>query len=336
LFSPHIYKTAIIGLGNIGFLFDLDSKRKDTWTHLTAYRKCSRTDIAGVVEVNPKNIEQFKSLYPDIPVYESVPALLNDQPVDLISICTPTATHFDIFQDIWNFPIKAVFCEKPISTDLNKARAILSESRARGIDLAVNYTRRWDPVYLRAAQMVASGEIGKIHAVNCFYTGQALNVGSHLFDLVRMLTKKDPISVSGISQNTAIPDPDISGWIELEDHIIATFNCSGNLRDLVFEIDVIGGQGRVRVIENGNKIDRFVFKGSERYSGYRELVPEPVGEINRTDRFVDAVNAIVDVLEGKKHEINCSGRDGFLALSICESLIRSANNSGKPFEVEHV
>ena len=43
-----VYQAAIVGLGNIGFRFSYDAKRKGTWSHVDAYNKCLSTELTGL------------------------------------------------------------------------------------------------------------------------------------------------------------------------------------------------------------------------------------------------------------------------------------------------
>ena len=330
------YKAGIVGLGNIGFKFDLDAKREETWSHLGAYTKCASTEVVGTVEVDMANIRVFKEYHPEIPVFGTVRELLECYDLDIVSICTPTELHLSIFDQIAEYPVKAVFCEKPLSSNLEEGKAILNRAQQNKILLSVNHTRRWDSNYVSASEKVEVGEIGQIQSVHGFYPGQVFNVGSHLFDLVRMFVKRDPKVVCGVSDDPNRDDPNIIGWIEFENGIYCSVNCTRKLRNLVFEIDVIGDRGRIRVTENGDKIELSYFQSSSRYSGYEELLPAITEKIEKNDRFVEAIEDIVLVLEGKKKDVRCSGRDGFLSLSMCHSLLTSAQNLSRPVEVRNV
>ena len=71
------YSAAVIGLGNIGFKFSCDQKRKGTWTHVDAYAGCPSTALVGAVEIDKETIDLFHLKYPDIPVYSTVKDLFS-------------------------------------------------------------------------------------------------------------------------------------------------------------------------------------------------------------------------------------------------------------------
>ncbi len=325
------YRAAVIGLGNIGFLFDLDAKREKTWSHTSAYLKCPETELVAAVEPDAEKKSLFAERHPDIPVYASVDELFENRAVDLVSISTPTATHPELMRAVSRHPVKAVFCEKPMAPSAAQCRDMLSLALDKGIILAVNHTRRWESTFLLAARMAARGDIGRIKAVHTYYPGQIYNIGTHLYDMVRMLTGRDPRAVGGVfagPDSSGSPDPSISGLMLFDDFQCAV-QATGKREDLVFEVDVIGDQGRFRIIENGYVLELFRFKDSPRYSGYRELVPEPVPELEDNDRFLDAVRDIVQAMDRPGARAGCSAEDGYYAVHIAEEFLASARAGGQ-------
>lgn len=320
-------KAAVIGLGNIGFFFDLDPLRKETWSHVSAYIKCLKTELVGVVDVDKDKVNIFKQHH-NVLTFESIEELMEDTTIDIVSICTPTEYHYAILEKLIEYPVKAIFCEKPLAAEVDQAKEMVRLCRENNIVLAVNYSRRWDSNYQFAKNMIEEGKIGNIKAVNAFYPGQLFNVGTHLLDAVRLLVQKVPRTLSGISSNIGAQDPDVSGWIEFDGSIPCTVISTGKREDLVFEIDVVGDEGRIRITENGMKIEWSVFVESMRYSGYRELSLMQIDPIQNKDRFVEAINDIVLKVEDKKREVNCSGEDGFYSLAMSMSMLKSAQNNG--------
>ena len=149
-------RSAVVGLGNIGFLFNLDPKRKGTWSHATAYSRCDRTSLVGAVEIDKEKIDLFHRHYPGVPVYATVGDLIKNSSPDIVSICTPAESHFPIVKSILEHHVGAIFCEKPLAENVNDARVLVGECMAGGVILAVNHTRRWEINYLYARECCVS------------------------------------------------------------------------------------------------------------------------------------------------------------------------------------
>lgn len=328
--SKKMLRGAVIGLGNIGFLFDLDPLRKGTWSHVTAYEKSHNALLAGTVEVDEKRISLFHKHHDAIPVYRELSDLMRHCCPDIVSICTPTASHYPILRELTQYPVKGIFCEKPLSFDIEEASEMVRICDEREIILAVNHTRRWDDHFLYVKTVIQSGEIGNVRTINMTYPGQIFNIGTHLLDVLRMLGGNEPVRVSGVAADPDKDDPDISGWLQFDDHTVCTLNSVGKREDLVLELDFIGDKGRVRIFENGETIEKYNFQESTHYSGYRELKQVPVEFIERKDRLVEAVVDLASVIRGEKDHANCTGHDGLASLKLVRAMIESARRNGLP------
>jgi len=331
-----MYKAAVIGLGNIGFQFNLDPKRKETWSHVSAYNKCKKTTLVGAVEIDEDKITIFKKHHNNIPVYKKISELMKNLRPDVISICTPDKTHFLIAKEILQYPIKAIFCEKPITPTIEEGKELIKLCSQKGVILAVNHIRRWDSNYLFVKELIRNNLIGSIRIVNGIYSGQIFNIGSHLIDVIRMLLQNNISIVSGICDNLEAIDPDISGWIKFENGIIGSILSTGKRNDLIFDIDIIGEEGRVKILDNGERIEIYSFQQSSRYSGYRELKIERHESIKKTNRFIDAIEDIISVIEEKKKRVNCSGEDALFSLIVCYGLVESSKNKGIPIKLNEI
>jgi len=87
--------------------------------------------------------------------------LLEDPEIDLIDICTPNNTHFEIFQKALSAG-KHIYIEKPLALNIDQARQMLklSNSSDRVIQIAFNF--RFIPAVMKAKEMIDSGFLGEI------------------------------------------------------------------------------------------------------------------------------------------------------------------------------
>jgi predicted dehydrogenase len=318
-----VYQAAVVGLGNIGFKFSYDEKRTGTWSHVDAYNKCPSTNLVGAVEIDQNTIDLFHSRFPEIPVYPTVKALFALHHVDIVSICVPTRLHYPMFKEIIDYNIRAIFCEKPLSVSVHESEQMVALAKERKIVLAVNYTRRWQNSFITAKKMVDDGKIGNLRAITAYYPGQIFNIGSHLFDTVRMISKIQPISFSAVTIEPGV-DPSISGWMNCRYGIHFSFIATGKREDLIFEIDIIGDAGRFKILENGEKIEYYQFRESPHYSSYRELIQEEIAVPNKNDRFSDAIFNIANVVSGIDSNVLCSGDDGLAVDRMIDGVITAA------------
>lgn len=92
--------------------------------------------------------------------------LLADDTIDIIVIATPDAAHFQIAMDALKTP-KAIFLEKPMTTNLEEAKNICAAVEARPDRLfMMGHLHRFDPRYYAAHRRIKSGEIGELVHIN--------------------------------------------------------------------------------------------------------------------------------------------------------------------------
>ena len=84
--------------------------------------------------------------------------------IDLVTIATPNATHFDITKAYLEAGFH-VLCEKPMTMTVEEGEEIFRVAQASGKICAVNYCYSAYPMARQAREMVRAGELGKIRLV---------------------------------------------------------------------------------------------------------------------------------------------------------------------------
>jgi predicted dehydrogenase len=88
--------------------------------------------------------------------------LLRDPDVEGVVIVTPTALHAEMIEQAAAAG-KHVFCEKPISLELEPSVRAVEAARASGIKLQIGFHRRFDPDWVAATERIESGELGDVY-----------------------------------------------------------------------------------------------------------------------------------------------------------------------------
>jgi predicted dehydrogenase len=321
-------RAAVIGLGKIGNLFDADPKRQDTWSHAGAYEKAEGIALTAGADPDLSAREAFLSCRANTSAYADYRDMLERERPDIVSICTPPAMHAEMVLCAVDAGVRGVFCEKPLAASLGDARRIVETCRMRDVRLAVNHTRRWDREWLWPKALIAQGSIGTVQVITGWYYGGALNLCSHLIDTIHLLTGGLATAASCAVSRGAGGDPGVSGVLDLGPTMTARIACADGDRDLWFEIDLAGTEGRLRILDNGSNLELYQWAPSERYSGYRELAAVPCANLlPPQNRFVDAVRDLMSCVEQRRQPA-CSGEDGFAALAAVVALKESAAAGG--------
>ena len=111
-------------------------------------------------------------------------------------------------------------------------------------------------------------------------------------------------------------DPTLSGQILFENGILTSL-CGMNVQDyLIFEMDLYGSKGRLRITHSGFDADLWkVGKGSY-FSGYKELLPAKADfKLNKKQMMINAMTDLVKCVRTGKSP-SCDGEDGVKALEL--------------------
>lgn len=315
---------AVIGLGLAGFRFELDLLRSGVWSHAAAYSAADGVRLAAAVDMDSDKRRDFSERYPDVPVYASVADLLAAQRVDLAAVCVPTPYHAAVVRELAG-RVRGVFCEKPMGSNLDEAREIVSLCREKSTVLAVNFVRRWESAWLGARQAIRDGAVGEVRTITGRYPGELYNIGTHLIDIMGFLAGRVR-SVAGIvTHHEGEREPSGSALVVYESGATGTITTHGIRRNALFEVEIIGSEGRIQVLENGRRTASHRYVPSANYSGYNELVPS--GELDIAvfggDRMLRAVADMVVCLEDPSRSPSCSGDDALHAQEVVDAMVRS-------------
>ena len=69
--------------------------------------------------------------------------MLEQERLDIVSICTWPQTHLAIVRDVVHYPPKAIYCEKPLCMSLGEADEIVTLTKKAGIAVIVGHQRRY-------------------------------------------------------------------------------------------------------------------------------------------------------------------------------------------------
>ena len=308
-------KVGIIGCGGIGRL------------HANAYSKVPNTELAALIDFDLERAEKLAAEFGGR-AYRSI----DDCPekLDLVSVVTPPSAHYKIVMDLLERRIP-VFCEKPITMEIDQAKEIVRKSEETGVPVGIGFKMRYEPCFVKAKELI--GEIGKVFAVSAVKnqpytedptrqwiknTGCMYELSVHDYDLIDYILDTKPVRVR------AKLGYDL-GWkredqayldVEYENGVIGQLMSSYSTHTAWTGYDIaltfVGEKGYMRV----ERPDRIVLNTDQ---GYRTVSVEPIGGM---DIFVVQAQKFVDALEaGRTYHPNAA--DG----AVQTILIESANAS---------
>lgn len=129
--------------------------------HAETVANClANTELAGLVDTNETAVQEFSELFgvPSMRFEE----LLAEETVDGVVLATPTPLHPAMIEEAARAG-KHVFCEKPLSLDMQSSVQAVQVAQQSGIHLQVGFVRRFDPDWREARERIRAGEIGDVY-----------------------------------------------------------------------------------------------------------------------------------------------------------------------------
>ncbi len=146
-------------------------------THFKCYRAMPEVNVTAICDAADINIAaqtqasaNLGKMESDIDItnvhiYKDFQKMLREEKLDLVSITLPTFMHAD-------FTIKAlqagvnVLCEKPMSLTLDGCQAMIDAAEKSKKVLQIGHCIRFWPEYVRAKEIINSGEYGQVKAAS--------------------------------------------------------------------------------------------------------------------------------------------------------------------------
>jgi myo-inositol 2-dehydrogenase/D-chiro-inositol 1-dehydrogenase len=249
--------------------------------------------------------------------------------LDALVIATPTPTHAPLILRAADEKL-AVLCEKPVTLDLAGNDRVIEAVESTGTYLQVGFNRRFDPGFVRCADLVAKGSIGRLFLTQmctrdpqpppaeylAVSGGVFCDMHIHDFDAIRFVTGQEVVEVyadgaalqgAGVEE---FDDVDTTALVlRMTDQSLAVISGSRtNLRGYDVRCEVHGTRDSVAT-GMGGRMPLGHADGTASHRPYTGFL----------DRFAEAYQLEVAAFLGNVHDglaSPCTGADARAALEI--------------------
>src|ERR1039457_3888758 len=205
--APRKTGYCVIGLGRIAGHF------------MPAVRSTTTSQITGLVSGHRDKAERIAAEYrvPTISIYnyENFDEIAHNPAIDAVYVALPNSMHAE-------YTIRAakagkhVLCEKPMSTNVAEAEAMIAACKAANVKLMIAYRCHYEPTNLQAIRLIRDGALGQVQAIesaNGFNIaprewrlnkklaggGPLFDVGIYSLNACRYLTGEEPSQISAFA-----------------------------------------------------------------------------------------------------------------------------------------
>ncbi len=280
------YKAAIIGCGLIAGGYDERSGFRHVFTHAGAYRKHPGFDLIAVAENNTARLSDFQRIWHVPKGYADYRKMLKNERVDLLSVCVPDRLHFNVIRDALKYgTAKCILVEKPIAETPDKSEELIRLCKTHRVSLYVNYNRLWDPIHRGVNRLIAEGSLGRIQSCVAYYVRGIKHNGTTVISTLKFLLGEEIAWVQALTAKRCEIKGDLAldGILALNNglQVFLIASDKGGYGHSIFEIDIMGNKGRIRLVDNGYEAQLYGTREYKRYAGFSELAVIPLEESRR-------------------------------------------------------
>jgi len=301
--KKNIYSVTIIGLGNIGLLYDIDRNNdsKEFLSHTRSAFFHKNFEIKYLIDNDLSKLELAKNKYGNQIEYKTELGgdYIPTEIIILASIPSVNAYYLDKLKSIDN--VKLFLIEKPFLNQLetiSNYKKIIKKSY-------VNYFRKSIPYFKNLKKDIDKKTFGDLIAVNVYYSKGLSNNGSHLIDLINYFFGPNydlgSIKIISYKNDYSIDDESVSFSVDYnynEEPITVIFNSLDERKFSLIELDLFFDTQRFRIFDFGGKIEISKVYHDKIFSGYKNLIPSEIIDSNINLYGMYTFDTIGNILSG--------------------------------------
>jgi predicted dehydrogenase len=246
--------------------------------YIAGFQKQPQVEVSAICARTPSRAEPLAKRYNVARVYTGLDTMLAEEPLDIVVVASPNNLHYPMTMQALEAG-KHVVCDKPLAMNAAQAQEMAERAEALGRKHFVPFVLRFLPSAMYMNEIIATGFLGRVLAVNVRYYVQAWgdifgpmrwqydraqagsgtlgNIGSHAIHLVQWWVG-DIKRVSAM-MSTAVPErrgtdgtmvksdvDDVCAFIgEMAGGVpvVFNFNSSALVTRALTEIDIFGTEG---------------------------------------------------------------------------------------------
>ncbi len=236
-------RVAVIGAGTMGM------------NHLRVLRDFDEEQIqlVGVAETHEPNLKHAMSRF-HVAGYTDYRQMVEETQPDLVAVVVPTYLHFEIASYLLDRSIN-MLVEKPMTSTVEEALALIQLAHIRGAKLAVGHVERFNPAVIEVKKRLVAGELGQIFHLHARRLGPfpprirdvgvTLDLATHDIDIMRYLADAEVKHVYAETQRRihSTYEDLLLGVLRFSNHAIGVLDVNWLTPTKVRELNITGEKG---------------------------------------------------------------------------------------------
>lgn len=211
---------------------------------IPAIQRSANAQLQAVASRDPAKLTEFHSLFGEFTAHSSYEALIDDPQVDVVYLPLPNSMHCE-----WAIKAmrkgKHVLCEKPLALNASEAEKMAAAAKECGVLLMEAFMYRYTDRMKKIRAVLDSGVLGEIRSINSTFRffldrentikekpelggGALYDVGCYPLNLIGLITREEPVSVSVECEYEKGVDINLSALLRYRSGLIASLHCGFN------------------------------------------------------------------------------------------------------------
>jgi len=316
-------RVGVIGVGYLGNF------------HAEKYANMDEVDLVGVADTDVSKAESIAAKY-HTKAYPDYQDLFGK--VDAVSIVVPTPFHFNVAKAFLENDVD-VLIEKPMTTTLEEADALIKFSKSKGLIIQVGHLERFNPAVVALQDIVNEPMFIESHRLSVYKdrstdVSVVLDLMIHDIDIILNFVRSD------VSEIRAAGVPVISDHVDIANaRLEFSSGCIANVtasristknerkirlfqKDAYVSVDFT--RQEITVVEQTSASDRGLIPGME----IKQL------SFKKSDALEDELKSFVKAVQ-KREEPEVTGQMGRDALKIALIIMEQIKNANSRLSVQN-
>jgi predicted dehydrogenase len=129
------------------------------FAHVPGYKRDERCELVAIADPVGDRAREFAAEFGIPAAYDSHEELIGREDIDLVDVCTPSTTHFDLSWAALSAG-KHVLCEKPVAYDYKDTQRAAALAKQQGLKTKLGFTFRYSPAMRYMNELIEQGWVG--------------------------------------------------------------------------------------------------------------------------------------------------------------------------------
>jgi len=329
--TARVLRAGVIGLGAMGA------------NHARVYGEIEGVRLVAVADTSPARVEAI-ARGRTVRGYAGHRRMLDEEPLDLLSVCVPTRAHLDVAADALGRRVP-LLVEKPLAASIEEGEQLRDLAAEFATLLTVGHIERFNPAVIELKRRLQDGQLGRIFQVHARRVGPfpervrdvgvVLDLAPHDIDVMRFLLESDIVRVQAETEqriNTGHEDM-LIGLLRFANGVVGVLDVNWLTPTKIRELSVLGERGMFVVdylardltfFENGHPREAAGDWAARHLKGVSEG-PMHVLKVEKREPLRVELESFVDAVRyGTAPAV--SADDGIAAMAAAEALVRAARS----------